>query len=184
MDLKKPRTLNLEHRTAFQAGFTLLEMAVVIVIISMAALLVIPLFPSTNAADLRMSARSLAAVIRYLGDRSVTTKTQYRLHLDVTGSNIAVRKSGNKEETAPDDPFLNRQILTDGVTLEDVEVPRLGKLARGDVAMDFGVAGLGEFTVIHLQGTKGNHLTITAFPNGGRVSVLDGYLEPDQVAKP
>ncbi len=156
----------------------------VIVVISLVALLVIPLFPSTNAAELRSSARSLAAVIRYLGDQAVTTRTPYRLHLDMTGNTVTIRRPGNGEEAAPADPFLNRPILAEGVTVADVEVPRLGKVAAGDVTMDFGVGGLGEFTVIHLQGTKGNYLTITAFPNGGKVLVRDGYREQDEEVKP
>ncbi len=159
-------------------------MVVVIVIISLVALLVIPLFPSTNAADLRRSARSLAAAIRYLGDQAVTTRMPYRLHLDVSGNRITIGKPGTGGESAPADPFLNRPILTEGVTIADVEVPRLGKLTAGDVAMDFGVAGLGEFTVIHLRGAGDSYLTITAFPNGGRVTVSDGYQEQDEGAKP
>ncbi len=173
------KTLNCRQR-----GFTLIEMVVVIVVISLVALLVIPLFPSTNAANLRRSARSLAAVMRYLGDQSVTTRTPYRLHLDVAGNTITIGKPGNAGESAPTDPFLNRRILAEGVTMADVEVPRLGKLTEGDVTLDFGVAGLGEFTVIHLQGTRGTYFTITAFPNGGRVTVQDGYRELDQEVKP
>ncbi len=178
------RNSRLKTQNCCQCGFTLIEMAVVIVIISLVALLVIPLFPSTNAADLRRSARSLAAVIRYLGDQAVTTRTPYRLHLDVSGNTTTIGKPGNGGESPSTDPFLSRPILTEGVTIADVEVPRLGKLTAGDVAMDFGVAGLGEFTVIHLRGTGDNYLTITAFPNGGRVTVSDGYQEQGEGVKP
>jgi len=177
MILKKPGTLNLEHRTAFQAGFTLVEMVVVIVVIALVATLVLPLLPSTDAANLRSSARSLAAVVRYLGDRSVTTKSQYRMQMDLTDNTITVNKIVNGEETAPEDPFFTRKILSDGVTIEDVEVPRLGKLGEGSVNMDFGVAGLGEFTIIHLKGIKESHFTIIALPGGGRVDVREGYQE-------
>lgn len=174
----------LKTQNCRQRGFTLIEMVVVIVIISLVALLVIPLFPSTNAGDLRRSARSLAAVIRYLGDQAVTTRTPYRLHLNMSGNTITIGKPGNGGESPPTDPFLSRPILTEGVTLADVEVPRLGKLTTGDVTMDFSVGGLGEFTVIHLRGGKDNYLTITAFPNGGRVTVSDGYQGQDEGAKP
>ena len=61
-----------QTRNCRQLGFTLIEMVVVITIISLVALLVLPRLPSTDAANLRSSARSLAAVIRYLGDQSVT----------------------------------------------------------------------------------------------------------------
>ena len=172
-----PRTSHPAPRTCFCHGFTLVELAVVIVIISLVALLVFPLLPSTDAANLRGSARSLAAVIRYLGDRSVTTKSRYRMLLSLTDNTVTVKKIVNGEETAPEDPFFARKFLADRVTIEDVEIPRLGKLGEGAVTMDFGVAGLAEFTIIHLRGAKENHFTVTALPDGGRVEVREGYQE-------
>jgi general secretion pathway protein H len=168
----KLKTQNCRHH-----GFTLIELTVVIVIISLAAMLVLPLLPSTDAANLRTSARSLAAVIRYLGDRSVTTKTPYRMLLSLTDNTVTVKKIVNGEETAPEDPFFSRKFLNDRVTIEDVEIPRLGKLGEGMVTVDFGVAGLGEFIVIHLKGAQESHFTLTALPGGGRVEVLEGYQE-------
>lgn len=158
-------------------GFTLIEMVVVIVIISLVAVLVLPRLPSTDAANLRDSARRLAAVIRYLGDRSVTTKSPFRMRLDLTDNAVTVKKMVNGEEAAPDDPFFSRKILAEGVVIEDVEVSRLGKLGEGVVTMDFGVGGLGDVMVIHLKGGKGTHFTVTALPYGGKVEVLEGYQE-------
>ena len=177
MTLKKPRTLNIEPRTAFKGGFTLIEMVVVLVVISLVAVLVLPLLPSTDAANLRSSARRLSSVIRYLGDRSVTTKTPYRMLLDLTDNTIAVKKIVNGEEAPPDDPFFAGKLLAEGVSIEDVEIPRLGKLSEGTVSVDFGVAGLGEFVIIHLKGTRDDHFTVTAIPDGGRVEAQEGYQE-------
>jgi general secretion pathway protein H len=173
------RTQNsgLKTQNSRRGGFTLIEMTVVIVIISLVALLVLPLLPSTGAANLRGSARSLAGVIRYLGDRSVATKTPYRMLLNLTDNTVTVKKIANNEETAPEDPFFTRKFLAEGVTIEDVEISRLGKLGEGVVTMDFGVAGLAEFTIIHLKGAKESHFTVTALPGGGRVEVADGYQE-------
>jgi general secretion pathway protein H len=167
----------IETRNRCQRGFTLIEMVVVIVIISLVAVLVIPRLPSTDAANLRDSARRLAAVIRYLGDRSVTTKSSFRMRLDLTDNAVTVTKIVNGEEAAPDDPFFTRKILAEGVAIEDVEVSRLGKLGEGVVTMDFGVAGLGDVMVIHLKGGKETHFTVTALPYGGKVAVLEGYQE-------
>lgn len=173
----KTQNSELKTRNSRQSGFTLVELAVVIVVISLVAVLVLPLLPSTDAANLRRSARSLAAVVRYLGDRSVTTKSQYRMQMDLTDNTVTVKKIVNGEEVMPEDPFFARKFLSDRVTIEDVEVPRLGKLGEGVVNIDFGVAGLAEFAIIHLKGVKENHYTITALPGGGRVDVREGYQE-------
>jgi prepilin-type N-terminal cleavage/methylation domain-containing protein len=169
--------LKLKAQNCRRGGFTLIEMTVVIVIISLVALLVLPLLPSTGAANLRGTARSLAGVIRYLGDRSVMTKTPYRMLLSLADNTITVKKIVNGEETAPEDPFFARKLLAEGVAIEDVEIPRLGKLGEGVVTIDFGVAGLAEFIIIHLKGAKESHFTVTDLPGGGRVEVSEGYQE-------
>ena len=166
-----------ETRDFRQRGFTLIEMVVVICILAMTALIVIPLLPSTDAANLKDSARRLSTVIRYLGDRSVTTKTPYRMRLDLSEGTVTVMKFVDGEETAPEDPFFSRNILDKGVSIEDIEIPRLGKLGEGVINVDFAVAGLGDFVVVHLKGANGGQFTVTAFPYGGRVEVLEGYQE-------
>ena len=166
-----------EPRIWFCSGFTLIEMVVVVTILSLVAAVVLPLLPSTDAASLRSSARRLSTVIRYLGDRAVTTKDHYRMRLDLSENKVLVKKIVNGEETAPEDPFFSKSILADGVSVEDIEVPRLGKTSEGAVDIDFGVAGLGDFTVIHLKGANDAHFTVTALPYGGRVEVLEGYQE-------
>lgn len=160
-----------------QSGFTLIEMVVVIVILSLAVILVFPRLPSTGATRLKSSARGMAAVIRYLGDRSVTTKTVYRLHFDLNDGSVSVAKLAGDAEVPPADPFFSRPILADGITVEDVEVPSLGKVATGDVTVAFGGDGLEEFLTVHLKGEKGAHMTVTAYPQGGKVAVEEGYQE-------
>ena len=158
-------------------GFTLFEMVVVVTILSLLAIIVLPLLPSTDASNLRNSARRLSTVIRYLGDRAVTTRSLYRLRLDMTDNTVSVNKIVNGKETAPEDPFYSRKILAEGVSIEDIEIPRLGKTGEGMINADFGVSGLGDFMVIHLKGAKGDHFTVTAHPYGGRVEVQEGYQE-------
>jgi general secretion pathway protein H len=173
-------TLNgkLSKENRRQGGFTLMEMVLVIVILSMVTILVLPRLPSTEGTELRTSARSLAAAIRYLGDLSITSKAPHRLHFNLTDGTITItRKNDDGEDVPPEDTFLGRQFLADGVTLEDVELQRLGKVSSGEVLVDFGVGGLEEFVSIHLKGSGGGQFTIDAFPQSGKVKVFEGYRE-------
>ena len=161
-----------------RSGFTLIEMVVVVLILSLAAALVLPRLPATDTANLRGSARSLAAAIRYLGDLSITTKTPHRLHLNLSEERVSVtRKNSAGEQVSPNDSFLGRRFLADGIVIEDVMIPRLGKVAIGEVMVDFGAAGLEEFVIIHLRTGQGSQFTIAAFPHSGKVKVVEGYLE-------
>ncbi|GFE57257.1 prepilin-type N-terminal cleavage/methylation domain-containing protein [Geobacter sp. AOG1] len=164
-------------QNCLSGGFTLIELVVVLAILAMVALLVFPRLPSTSAANLRSSARTLAATIRYMGDKAVTSKNAYRLRVNLTDTRLAVVKMVNGEESTDTDPFFSRQILADGVTIEDVTIPRLGKVTAGEVAVNFGPAGLEDFAIIHLKGSRDTHFTVTAYPQNGKVKVEEGYQE-------
>ncbi|WP_279384424.1 pilus assembly FimT family protein [Geotalea toluenoxydans] len=177
----EPRTSNLKPRTGFQGGFTLMELMVVIAILSLIAGIVLPRLPSTESAKLRDSARSLASAIRFIGDRAATTKTGYRLHLNITDSTTRVRQlSPSGEETAADDPFLSRRPIAEGITIEDVTIPQSGKISEGEVIIGFGPGGLQDFMIIHLKDGKNGHFTVTAYPSSGKVKVEKGYQEAAQ----
>ena len=159
-------------------GFTLIEMMVVVAILSVVMLLVLPRLPSSDASNLRTSARSLAATIRYLGENSVTGRIPYRLHLNIADSAVTIaRKTADGSEAPPDDIFLNKRILNDGIEIEAIQTPRMGTVKEGEVLVDFGTAGLTEFISIHLRASGGGQFTVTAFPGNGKVRVYEGYQE-------
>jgi len=160
------------------SGFTLIELMVVLVILSITAALVVPRLPSTDAMELKSSARSLASLLRYLGERSISSKTIYRLHVNIRENSIKVtRKLANGDEIPPEDPLLSRNTLTAGIVIADLESPRLGKVTEGEVFIDFGSAGLSEFLTIHLNSPKGEIFTVTGYPQGGKVKIISGYQE-------
>ncbi|WP_243369899.1 prepilin-type N-terminal cleavage/methylation domain-containing protein [Geotalea sp. SG265] len=177
----KRRTLNIEHRTASEGGFTLIELMVVIAILSLIAGIVLPRLPSTESARLRDSARSLASAIRFMGDRAATAKTGYRLHLNITDNTAWIRQLNRSgEETGADDPFLNRKILAEGIAIEDVTIPSSGKTGEGEVLIGFGPGGLQDYMIVHLKDSKDGHYTVTAYPASGKVKVEEGYREPEK----
>lgn len=173
-----PLASNLVPRSCFSAGFTLIELMVVIAILSIVVLVVLPRLPSTESGKLRSSARSLASGIRFLSDRAVTANSNYRMHLSLTDSTIVVKKlTAGGEETTADDQFLNKRFIAEGITIEDVIIPRLGKVTDGEVIVHFGSGGLAEFMAVHLKGNSSEHYTVIAYPNNGKVKVEQGYQE-------
>jgi len=150
---------------------------VVLVIISLVMMLVIPRLPSSDASKLRSSARSLASTIRYLGENAVTGRIPYRMQFNISDATVVVaRRTADGGEATPDDVFLNKRIIAEGITIESVQTPRLGIVKEGQVLLDFGPAGVGEFVSIHLQSGAGKY-TVTAFPGSGKVKVFEGYQE-------
>jgi len=151
---------------------------VVLVLISLAAALIAPRLPATEAMELKSSARSLASLLRYLGERSSGSKHVYRLRVNFRENSIKVtRKLASGDEITPEDPLLSRKALADGVIITDLQSPRLGTVAEGEVLIDFGAGGLSEFVTLHLHSPNGESFTVAGYPQGGKVKVLTGYQE-------
>jgi general secretion pathway protein H len=160
-----------------QKGFTLIEMMVVIVIIAMAAALVIPRLPAPEGTRLKNSARNLSSGIRFLNDQAIITKTVYRLKLNLSDSSTTIVKlSAIGDELPPDDQFMGRRLVEEGIAIEDVTLPQLGKVSEGEVIIPFGPGGNPDCITIHLKGGE-QRFTIIAYPGGGKVTVLEGYQE-------
>jgi general secretion pathway protein H len=153
-----------------------MELVVVIVILTLAALLVFPKLSKTGEGELRSSARALAATFRYVEDTAISTKTAYRMRINLDESAVQVTKLlANGEEQASDDVLLSEKLLAEGITISDVITSRLGKITNGEVQFDFGPLGLGEPATVHLRSQDGHFYTVRAYPRGGRVKVFDNY---------
>jgi len=155
----------------------MIELMVVIVILAMAAAVVVPRLPSGESTKLKSSARNLASGIRFINDQAIITKGVYRLKLNITeGTTSIVKLSAIGEEIPPEDQFMGRRLIEEGIGIEDVTVPRLGTVTEGEVVIPFGPGGSPDLVTIHLKGGERRY-TIIAFPSGGKVRVMEGAQE-------
>ncbi|NTV49395.1 MAG: type II secretion system protein [Geobacteraceae bacterium] len=161
-----------------RAGFTLIEIAVVMAIIGMVLLLVVPRLPSSDQENLKISARTLASTLRYLQERAATSRTGYYVTLTPGTESLKIAEIGTDGSAKePFDPLLRKSPIKDGIVVSDVRIPRLGKISDGQLRIDIGVAGVRDFITVHLRSTAGQFWTVMAFPSGGKVKAYEGYLE-------
>jgi general secretion pathway protein H len=159
-------------------GFTLIEIAVVLAIIGMVLMLVLPRLPSTEKENLKISARTLAATLRYLQDRAATSGTTYYLRMEPGTDNVKVLEAGaDGSEKEPGDPLLQKRPVKEGIQVADVVIPRLGLVNDRPVRLTVGKAGLRDVVNIHLRSPDGTFWTVMAFPDSGKVKVYEGYQE-------
>ena len=91
-------------------GFTLIEIVVVLVIISMAMMIVITRLPSSESENLKSSARTLASTLRYLQDRAATGRTTYYLRMEPGTDTVKVLEAAaDGSEKEPGDPLLQQR---------------------------------------------------------------------------
>lgn len=181
--MKRPSAIDSDviplHRgNCRQAGFTLIEIAVVMVIIGMVMLLVIPRLPSSDQENLKISARTMATTLRYLQERAATSRTGYYLTIAPGTESVKILEiGGDGGANEPSDPLLQKSPVKEGIIVADVRIPRLGKVNDGQVRVDVGSAGVRDFVTIHLRSADGQFWTVMAFPSGGKVKAFEGYHE-------
>ena len=159
-------------------GFTLIEIAVVLAIIGMVLALVLPRLPSPESENLKISARTLAATLRYMQDRAATARTTYFLLMEPGTDNVKVQEAAaDGSDKEPGDTLLQRRPVKEGIVVADVVIPRLGKLNDGQVRLETGPGGLRDFVAIHLRSPNNNFWTVMAFPASGKVKIYEGYQE-------
>jgi len=159
-------------------GFTLLELVVVMVVLSLALAMVLPRLPFMQEANLRSSARQVAALLRYLDERAVATKSSYRLLIDLDQNHIKVLKRSVTGEDLPvNDPYLQRSPVSKGIIISDLSTERQGRIISGQVLVPYGPAGLVEPLLIHLELPAGSSYTVQALPVSSTVRVFAGYQD-------
>jgi general secretion pathway protein H len=160
------------------AGFTLIEIAVVLAIVGMVLLLVIPRLPSSDRENLRISARTLAATLRYVQERASTIRSGYYINLAPgTGTIKIFEYSDIESDKEPADPLLQKSPIKEGIEVADVFIPRLGTVKDGQLRIEIGMGGMRDIVIIHLRAADGKFSTVMAFPSGGKVKVYEGYQE-------
>lgn len=142
-----------------QAGFTLLEMVVVVFILSLFVALVIPAFHTAGESGLKSDARRTAALLRYLNDSSIYAKETYRLTFDLQDRRITWKgPDGDRAE--------------DMKSLVGVTLPSKGDVTQGSVTLFFGPLGLTENVAVHLR-EKDNVMAVTFNPISGRSAIKE-----------
>jgi general secretion pathway protein H len=166
------------RKKSHQGGFTLVEIVVVMVIISMVMLLVMPRLPSSEQENLKISARTLAATLRYMQERAATSRTAFFLTIAPGTETVKIQEiGGDGTVKEPTDPLLQKTTLKEGIIVADVRIPRLGKVTDGQLRVDVGLGGIRDFVTIHLRSAEGQSWTVMAFPAGGKVKAFEGYHE-------
>lgn len=159
------------------SGFTLLELAVVIVLFGLFAALTVPRLAGFGGDDRRTMARRLAGTVKYLFNEAVLTGREHRLVFDLQeGSYRAQRLDASGELTAVAGAGRERR-LPRGVSITDVEVAGKGKFSSGEVTTELYPAGWIAETVVHLERDGKEPLTLRIMPLTGTTEVYDGYRE-------
>lgn len=168
------------------AGFTLLELSVVLLILGIAASFLAPRLRDPEGAALTSSTARLATAVRYLYDEAAYRRVPMRLNFDLDQQvYFATELGGDPDapEFVPSRSSLAKPtVLPDSVSFQDVVLPAVGKVSEGVVFAQFSPEGWADPLVVHLRGRAGGETTLAIEPLTGRTRVADRYVELDHDA--
>lgn len=167
------RVTPLNARTS-AAGFTLIELTLVLLIVGVLVSLAAPRLARLGEARVDASARRLATTIEYLYDEAALRGRIYRLTLDLDGARYTIRTRLPYSATAGTleqrwDPYAKDTDLDEGVRLVEVATAT-AKRERGVAAIDFVPEGNLEDIVITLVGEDLSERTLALDGVTGRVA--------------
>ncbi len=159
-------------------GFTLVELAVVIVVLGIMLSLVIPRLGELGDANLKRSARHLTGMIRFLRDEAQARKNVYRLEFDINGGNYWAGVMTRTSEQTVEFRRLQSAIAGEGslsgqTTFHDVKVGS----HPDDPFIQFTPDGWVEKSFIYLKDGNDKVFTLTVNPLTGGTELREGYLE-------
>lgn len=171
------------------AGFTLVELTLVILVIGIVGALVLPRFGGLlDRQQTRRSVNVLRGMVRQLHAKAALTKRIYRLNFDLEGQRVTAcylqSLSPDESEEAVCVVESSREMrgfdMPGAVRLLDVVSASGEKISEGTAMTHFHPTGLAEPSVVHLQTLDDTHVTLFIEPLAGRVKVVPGYAEREK----
>ncbi len=162
----------------YGGGFTLIEVAVVLFLVTALFLLVVPAFRALGDLEIKSSSRRLVLLVRYLYNEAVFKNATYRLVFDVDGGRYWVERLEGNEFRPSADPVLRRRKLPDGVHFKDVVTSRslrTSALVEREEFISCFPTGFCEPAIIYLQDDDGRVYTLETIPYTGAVRVYDRF---------
>ena len=164
------------------AGFTLLELAVVMMIMGLVIMLAIPYLGGLGNAQLKSETRRVASRANYLYEEAAAQKVMLRLVFDLDHNGYFVMRF---------DPFAVkptivreigpagvRAMMPSGVRIRDVWVEGVGTIRKGSISCQFYPTGYVDATVVHMTDARSVVYTLSISPTSGQVAITNKDLDP------
>ena len=171
------------------AGFTLIELTLVILVIGIVGALVLPRFGGlVDRQQVRSTVNVLRGMVRQLHAKAALTKRIYRLTFDLEGQRVTVchlqslppAGAADVACVAESSREMRGYVMPNAVRLLDVVSSSGEKIREGTAMTHFHPTGLAEPSVVHLQTPDEAHVTLFIEPLAGRVKVVHGYAEREK----
>jgi general secretion pathway protein H len=142
-----------------KAGFTLLELMVVLFVVSLIMAIIMPSFAGLGASRLRAEAREMASILRYMNDSAASHKETFPIKFDLDQNKVSWKGPDGEKTRQFDD-------------LTAIETQSMGMVSRGEVILSFEPLGVRDNVRVHMSRDDKN-LIVTLNNLSGKVKIED-----------
>jgi len=166
-------------------GFTLTELSIVLFLISLFAVISVPLFSNVGENHLKHSTRRISSIVKYLYNEAALTATPHRLIFNLEQNNCTPQRQSALNEWQPVCNTVRSYQLPTDVNITAIWIEGKDLVNTGTATIEFHPQGWLPATTIHLQKVKKNEddettqLSIHLLPFTGSVEIEEGYHEFD-----
>ena len=164
-----------------ERGFTLIELGIVLLVISVVLTFVVPRLRDRSYAELQSHAKRLATVMRFLRDDAVLNGRVYELTIDLDQqsywvSSSAIRNADVNGFVRESGPLAREVTLSPPIGIADVSLDSVaGKAIDGQTSIYFYPDGSADGAVIHIHNGTDAY-TLRTVPLTGFVYLMTGYV--------
>jgi prepilin-type N-terminal cleavage/methylation domain-containing protein len=159
------------------AGYTLIELVVVIALISIMFFFAMPRFRDTVFTDqIRKTSRWIITQTRHLRQQSIRDKKDYILHVDMDADKLWISTPDMEAEAlerAEDEAFQ----VSEDVEIMDVEFPGRGKISSGQVEIYFYAKGYSDKALVHMQQDNDRQVSLLIEPFLPQTKYIEDYSD-------
>ena len=175
--VKNSMPISTAGRSTESSGFTLVELAVVVLLLSLFTLLSVPTLNRLASDELGRSARTLSGTIKYLFNEAVLTGREHRLIFDLQHRSYRAQVLAADGSLHEATGSQQQGVLGQDIRFSDLTLPERGLFRTGTVTTRILPVGWIDETIVHLSDGQKRQMTLRVVPLTGTTDIHEGYRE-------
>ena len=161
-------------------GFTLVEILVVMMLISLVTAFTLPAIRTSLFSDqLKKTARRLVGFVTEVSQDAMRNQSEYSLNFDMEQNRVWATPGAtpNKQDEQSEKSREIKLEVPESVRVVDVASIHGGKFSQGKATLFLSKKGYIDKTAIHLRSDDGRDMTIILSPFLGVTRIFDSYVD-------
>ncbi len=155
-----------------RSGFTLVELLVAIVILSLVSFISLPLLANRSDGDERLKLRRIAGTVKQLYNEATLTRDEHLLTFDFNRNSLLAFRLRSSEGLIEKEPF-GREVMLSPLQIRQVDIEGRGTFRAGQVSIRIFPLGWMEQTHLVVRKESGDEMQLAFSPLTGSITIDD-----------